>query len=117
MIIDTLNKKKYKKQNISETKLQKLIIENFEVIFPQFRILKSEKTIEGDVRQFGTSGRIDILAFNPVNLELIIFELKKKHSKNILFQAFDYVDFIEENLEKVVSQIKDLKFKKKTKNN
>lgn len=113
MLIDTLKKERHTKQNISENKLQELIVENFGIIFPELKLIKVENTIRGDVRQFGINGRIDILAFNPKNYAFVIFELKKKHSKNILFQVYDYVDFIEENLEIVVSRIKNLTPKEK----
>jgi hypothetical protein len=113
MIFDIKTKVKNEEIEISEKKLQNLIVENFNLFFPKLKIIKSEYSIKGNVRLFGMSGRIDILAYNPIEHNLVIFELKKEHSKNIIIQAIDYSDFIEENLELITSRINELTFKEK----
>jgi hypothetical protein len=113
MIFDIKTKVKNEEIEISEKKLQNLIVENFNLFFPKLKIIKSEYSIKGNVRLFGMSGRIDILAYNPIEHNLVIFELKKEHSKNIIIQAIDYSDFIEQNLELITSRINELTFKEK----
>lgn len=113
MIFDIKTKLKNEEIEISEKKLQRLIVENFNLFFPDLKIIKSEYTIKGNVRLFGMSGRIDILAYNPIEHNLVIIELKKEHSKNIIIQAIDYSDFVEENLELIISRINELTFKEK----
>ena len=83
--------------NKSEAELNRFLSENWSNFFPQFTFIKSEFILEGSVRSKGTSGRIDILAFNPVTKKFIVIELKKDSDKNIRNQASDYKDFIEEN--------------------
>ncbi|WP_286813943.1 MULTISPECIES: hypothetical protein [unclassified Maribacter] len=113
MIFDIRTKEKNEETEISEKKLQSLIVENFNLFFPELKIIKSEYAIKGNVRLFGMSGRIDILAYNPVENNLVIFELKKEHSRNIVIQAIDYSDFIEENLELIISRIDELSIEEK----
>ena len=113
MIFNINTKEKNEETEISEKKLQSLIVENFNIFFPELKIIKSEYSIKGNVRLFGMSGRIDILAYNPAEYNLVIFELKKEHSKNIIIQAIDYSDFIEENSELIVSRIDELSIKEK----
>jgi hypothetical protein len=113
MIFDIKTKVKNEEIEISEKKLQNLIVENFNLFFPKLKIIKSEYSIKGNVRLFGMSGRIDILTYNPIEHNLVIFELKKEHSKNIIIQAIDYSDFIEQNLELITSRINELTFKEK----
>lgn len=108
MIIDTQNKTVYIEQNISEQTLQDILIQNFELFFPSLKLLESEFVLQGDVRRFGMSGRIDILALNKKNNQLVIFELKTNHSKNILIQALDYTDFIEIHKKNILHQIKNI---------
>jgi len=113
MIFDIEKKLKNEELEISEKKLQDIIVENFNLFFPKLKIIKSEYSIKGNVRLFGMSGRIDILAFNPIEHNLVVIELKKEHSKNIIIQAIDYSDFVEENLELIISRINELTFKEK----
>ncbi|MFL3664039.1 MAG: hypothetical protein ACJ04Q_08555 [Flavobacteriales bacterium] len=108
MILDLKNKTLSKKIPLKEKDLQRLITDNFEVIFPEYRLLESEFILQGDVRQFGVSGRIDILAFDSEQKRLVIFELKTTHSKNILIQALDYLDFLELNEKNILYRIKNL---------
>ena len=63
MIFDIRTKEKNEETEISEKKLQSLIVENFNIFFPELKIIKSEYSIKGNVRLFGMSGRIDILAY------------------------------------------------------
>lgn len=113
MIFHIKTKLKSEEIDISEKKLQAIIVENFEHFFPNLKLIKSEYSLKGNVRLFGMSGRIDILAYNPIEHNLVIFELKKEHSKNIIIQAIDYSDFVEENLELIISRINELTFKEK----
>ncbi|MDF1676189.1 MAG: hypothetical protein P1U44_10775 [Vicingaceae bacterium] len=108
MILDLNKKTLSKKIPLKEKDLQRLIIDNFELIFPKYRLLESEFILQGDVRQFGVSGRIDILAFDSKQNRLVIFELKTTHSKNILIQALDYLDFLEVNEKSILYRIKNL---------
>lgn len=108
MILDTKNKTLSRRRTLSEKNLQNLIADNFETIFPEYRLLETEFALQGDVRQFGISGRIDILAFDFDQKRLVIFELKTTHSKNILIQALDYLDFIELNEKNILHRIKNL---------
>ena len=97
---------------VSEKTIQKNILDNFDKIFPNYKILKSEFKLSGDVRKFGISGRIDIFAYNKLTFSLVIIELKKKNDKNILFQIIDYSDFVTEN---IFSIINDLNIDEQTK--
>lgn len=108
MIIDTQNNNSFIELEISEQHLQSILTENFNIIFPELRFLDSEFVLQGDVQQFGVSGRIDILALNIKNQRLVIFELKTTHSKNILLQALDYSDFIDQHLESILPRFVNL---------
>ncbi|WP_290700187.1 hypothetical protein [Lacinutrix sp.] len=66
MIFDIKTKLKSEELEITEKKLQNLVVENFNLFFPNLRIIKSEFSIKGNVRLFGLSGRIDILAYNSI---------------------------------------------------
>lgn len=113
MILDTKNNIIYNEIEISENELQQILKKNFEIIFPDFTFISDEFSIQGDVRMFGMSGRIDIIAYDKIENRLVIVELKKNHTKNILIQALDYSDFIEENYEKIIMKLKTLSLKKR----
>ncbi len=98
------NQRFLKQSEKSETDLNKFLKENWKHIFPQFTIITNEFKLEGNVRSRGTSGRIDILAFNPKVKKFIVFELKKNQDKNIRDQASDYRDFIEDNFADIYLQ-------------
>ena len=49
---------------ISEKELQNLIVKNFDLLFPNLKLLNVEFKLKGDVRLIGVSGRIDILALD-----------------------------------------------------
>ena len=53
MIFDIRTKEKNEETEISEKKLQSLIVENFNLFFPELKIIKSEYAIKGNVRLFG----------------------------------------------------------------
>lgn len=108
MLLDIVNKNVYEEISISESKLQELLIENFSSFFPSYVLIENEYVIRGDVRQFGMSGRIDILAYSPKEKKLVIFELKKVNSKNILIQSLDYFDFIQENIKGIVPKLSNI---------
>lgn len=93
---------------ISEKELQNLIVKNFDLLFPNLKLLNVEFKLKGDVRLIGVSGRIDILALDEKKNQIVIFELKKKQSNHILVQAIEYSDFIEDNLELIVLKIDNL---------
>ena len=91
------NKKFLKSIDKTEAELKHFLSENWIDFFPQFKFIKTEFTLDGNVRSRGTSGRIDILAFNPNSKKFVVIELKKDLDKNIRNQASDYKDFIEDN--------------------
>lgn len=91
------NKKFLKSVDKSEAELNRFLSENWNNFFPQFKFIKSEFTLDGNVRGKGTAGRIDLLAFNPKSKKFIIIELKRDFDKNIRNQASDYKDFVEDN--------------------
>lgn len=90
-----------KKVNKSEIELNRFLSENWSHFFPQYSFIKSEFTLDGNVRSRGTSGRIDILAFNPKTNRFVVIELKRDIDKNIRNQVSDYKDFIEDNFAKI----------------
>lgn len=113
MLIDLNTKKTFNKIDVSESQLQKLIIENFKLFFPNLFLIQEEFRIDGDVRSFGISGRIDLLAIDKKQNRLVIFELKLSNSRNILIQALDYTDFIEEYFELIISRLKTISTEEK----
>ena len=90
-----------KRVNKSETELNKFLSENWNSFFSQFKFIKSEFTLSGNVRNKGGSGRIDILAFNPKTNKFVVFELKRDLDKNIRNQVSDYRDFVEDNFPRI----------------
>lgn len=100
-LYSTDNKKFLKTIHKSETELNKFLSDNWKHFFPQYTFIKSEFTLEGNVRSKGGSGRIDILAFNHKSNKFVVFELKRDVDKNIRTQVGDYKDFIEENFAKI----------------
>ena len=113
MILDINNNSKFKEISITENYLQKQIVLHFHLLFPDYKLLSSEFKLEGDVRKFGISGRIDIFALNIKENRLAVFELKKENNKNILFQAIDYTDFIFENYNLIILSSKNLNIEEK----
>ncbi len=100
-LFSTDNKKFLKTIQKSELELNKFLSENWANFFPQFTFIKSEFTLDGNVRTKGGAGRIDILAFNPKSSKFVVFELKRDLDKNLRNQVGDYKDFIEENFAKI----------------
>ncbi len=100
-LFSTDNKKFLKTVHKSEAELNKFLSDNWANFFPQYTFIKSEFTLEGNVRTKGGSGRIDILAFNPKTNKFVVFELKRDFDKNLRNQVGDYKDFIEENFAKI----------------
>lgn len=100
-LYSTSNKKILQTINKSEAELNKFLSQNWKTFFPQYVFIKSEFSIQGNVRSKGTSGRIDILAFNPISKKFVILELKKEKDKNIRNQVSDYKDFIEDNFSQI----------------
>ena len=100
-LFSTQSKKLIKVVDKSEAELNRFLSENWNDFFPQYTFIKSEFSLEGNVRSRGTSGRIDILAFNPKSNKFIVFELKKEKDKNIRNQVSDYKDYIEDNFSQI----------------
>ncbi len=96
-LFSTTNKKFLKQVNKPESELNKFICENWTSLFPNLVLVTGEFPLKGNVRSIGTSGRIDILAYNPKSKRFVIFELKKDYDKNITEQAADYREYIEDN--------------------
>lgn len=115
MILDINNNSKHLEISITENFLQKNIIKYFNILFPEYRILNTEYKLQGDVRKFGISGRIDIFALNLSDYRLAVFELKKDNNKNVLFQAIDYTDFISENYNLIILSSLNLSIEEKDK--
>ncbi len=89
-----------------EKDLQNFILANWANIFANLVLIKAEFELEGNVRsKTDKSGRIDILAFNPITNRLVVIELKRNAHANILHQASDYKDFIEDNFSAIYLQI------------
>lgn len=100
--IYSIEKKTFlKRVNKDEAELNLFISENWSQFFPQYDFIKSEFTLDGNVRSKGGSGRVDILAFNPSINKFVVFELKKDSDTNIRNQVSDYKDFIEDNFAKI----------------
>lgn len=100
-LFSTDNKKFLNPVHKSEAELNKFLSENWKVFFPQYVFIKSEFTLDGNVRSRGGSGRIDILGFNPKTNKFVVFELKRDLDKNLRNQVSDYRDFIEDNFHRV----------------
>ncbi len=100
-LFSTESKKLIKVVDKSEAELNRFISENWNDFFPQYTFIKSEFSLDGNVRSRGTSGRIDILAFNPKSNKFVVFELKKEKDKNIRNQVSDYRDYIEDNFSQI----------------
>lgn len=100
----------------SEKELNKLVSDNFKAFFPELIFIKSEFKLEGVARSIGTTGRIDIFAFNSRTNKFVVFELKRDLNKNIRTQANDYKEFIEDNFSDIyisVLQDHDIQLPKK----
>jgi hypothetical protein len=93
-----------KQVNKSESELNKFLSENWTHFFPQYQFISNEFKLEGNVRSKGTSGRVDILSFNPKSKKFVVFELKKDLNRNVNDQASDYRDFIEDNFSDIYLQ-------------
>jgi hypothetical protein len=100
-LYSTSNKKILETINKSEAELNKFLSLNWKSFFSQYLFIKSEFSIQGNVRSKGTSGRIDILAFNTTSNKFVVFELKKEKDKNIRNQVSDYKDYIEDNFSQI----------------
>lgn len=81
----------------SEKDLQQFICDNWKTLFAGYIFITQEFSIKGTVRPSGSSGRIDILAYNPVSRRLVVFELKKDYDKNVGYQAADYRYYVKRN--------------------
>ncbi|CDN32341.1 hypothetical protein BN938_2269 [Mucinivorans hirudinis] len=80
-----------------EKDLRKIICGNWNSLFPQLVFIAEEFPLKGAVRSSGTSGFVDIVAYNPSSKRFVVFELKKDYDKNITDQAADYRDFMQEH--------------------
>ncbi len=100
-LFSTNSKKLIKVLDKSEAELNNFLSENWKNFFPQYVFIENEFTIDGNVRSKGTSGRIDIFAFNPKSKKFVVFELKKDKDKNIRNQVSDYRDYIEDHFSQI----------------
>jgi hypothetical protein len=96
-LFSTQNKKFLKQIDKPEKELNKFICENWVSLFPKLTLIASEFPLKGIVRSIGTSGRMDIVAYNPETKRFVIFELKKDYDRNITDQAADYREYVQEN--------------------
>lgn len=100
-LYSTSNKQILKSVDKSEAELNNFLSNNWDAFFPEYIFIKNEFSIDGNVRSRGSSGRIDILAFNPKTNKFVVFELKKDKDKNIRNQVSDYKDYIEDNFSEI----------------
>jgi len=80
-----------------EKDLQQFLCDNWKELFPQYTFIAQEFKLQGTVHASGSSGRIDILAYNPATKRFVFFELKKNYDKNIGHQAANYRHYIKKN--------------------
>ena len=80
-----------------EKNLQHFICDNWKTLFPKYTFISQEFSLKGTVHPSGSSGRIDILAYDPVAKRFVVFELKKDYDKNVGHQASDYRHYIQRN--------------------
>lgn len=81
---------KYKQVEIKENELEDLIRLNSDLIEPGLKYIDHQKTTN--------KGRMDVLLVDSGN-SLVIAELKIIEDDNMLVQAIDYFDFVNENIE------------------
>ena len=94
----SIQEKKFLSQvDKSEKELQKFICDNWKELFQEYIFIKDEFPLKGDARSSGSSGRIDIFAYNPATKRFIVVELKKAFVENIIHQADDYRYYIKKN--------------------
>lgn len=103
-LFSSSNKKFLLQVDKPEKDLNRFICDNWSSLFPQLQFIASEFVLQGNVREIGRSGRVDILAYNPQTKKFVIFELKKEHDKNITDQAADYRDYVQDNFSYVYLQ-------------
>ncbi|PKP56598.1 MAG: hypothetical protein CVT89_05945 [Candidatus Altiarchaeales archaeon HGW-Altiarchaeales-2] len=103
-LFSTKDKRFLKKIQKTEKELNHFLVTQWSFIFPNLTFIKNEFQIDGNVRSKGTSGRIDILAFNPKSKKMVVFELKNDFDKNVNQQASDYKDFIEDHFSDIYLQ-------------
>ncbi|MCS6988271.1 MAG: hypothetical protein NZM06_02020 [Chloroherpetonaceae bacterium] len=96
-LFSSASKKFLKQASKPESALNKFICEHWSSLFPHLTFVASEFSLKGHVRSVGSSGRLDILAYNPASKRFVIFELKRDYDRNIAEQVADYRDYIEEN--------------------
>jgi len=90
-------KKSLSQVDKSEKDLQQFLCGNWKDLFPEYIFITQEFQLKGAVHGSGSSGRIDILAYNPVTKRFVIFELKKNYDKDVLSQASGYRYYIKSN--------------------
>ena len=100
-LYSTGDKKFLKQTNKTEAELNRFLTEHWKEFFPHLVFIKNEFSLDGNVRSKGSSGRIDILAYNSKNKKFVIFELKKEADTNIRNQASDYRDYVENNFAEI----------------
>lgn len=96
-LFSSASQKFLKQVSKPESALKQFICEHWKFLFPHLAFIASEFPLKGNVRSVGSSGRLDVLAYNPSSKRFVIFELKKDYDRNIAEQVADYRDYIEEN--------------------
>lgn len=96
-LFSSQDKKVLSPVNKPEKGLQQFICENWQVLFPEYIFIAQEFPLKGAVHGSGSSGRIDILAYNPATKRFVVFELKKEENKYVWHQADNYRYYIKKN--------------------
>ncbi len=107
-LIDFNKKKVFREIELSEKELSDLLQKNWSLIFHNINLIKREFSLQGQVRDIETGGRIDFFGYNKLTQKFVIIEIKKIYDKNIRSQIFDYADFIEDNFDFIKLQAKEI---------
>lgn len=97
-----------KEIEISERELSDLLLKNWKQIFHNITLIKREFSLQGQVRDAETGGRIDFFGYNSFSKKFVIVEIKNVYDKNIRSQILDYADFIEDNFDFISLQAKEI---------
>lgn len=107
-LIDFNDKKVFREIEISEKELSDLLHKNWSSIFNDIILIKREFSLQGQVRDVETGGRVDFFGYNKLTQKFVIIEIKNIYDKNIRSQIFDYADFIEDNFDFIKLQAKEI---------
>ena len=107
-LLDLKKREVSKEVEISERELSDLLLKNWKQIFHNITLIKREFSLQGQVRDAETGGRIDFFGYNSFSNKFVIVEIKNVYDKNILSQILDYADFIEDNFDFISLQAKEI---------